>query len=365
MVKLTVDYYKKGEMFGGVQEFLHDFKHIYPDFKEISFANATNAIIGNAQKPEDFAFFEIETSSFISQYLDKYEKIFKPDVIVKNSIVGTWKKHLTPMICIIQDNNILGPEILHKHGYYNMHILNRYRQIFTKLQEMTMEKSDMIVASSNHLKNTYEKEFGMDIKVIENGINTEMFKPLNNKNELREKYGIPKDKVVGITTTGFLPIKGWHIQAKLCHDFPDVFWIVIMKNREKQQPKLKNIKIFYRIQRELLPELLNTADFFILPSAIEGCNMSAMEAMSCGLNTITTNSGYFWNPYMEKDIEIADFGIRVKNWVYEDYKKAVEEMLSGNHTFDPRKHVENNGIDFNIWIGKWKKVIKKVINEKG
>lgn len=364
MVKLTVDYYKKGEMFGGVQEFLADFKHIYPDFKGISFANATNAIIGNLQKPEDFSFFEVETSVFISQYLEKYEKIFKPDVIVKNSIVGTWKKHLTPMICTIQDNNILGPEILHSHGYYSIHILNRYRQIFTKLQEMTMEKSDMIVASSNHLKDTYEKEFGMPIKVIENGIDTEMFKPLQNKDELREKYGIPKDKVVGITTTGFLPIKGWHIQAKLCHDFPDVFWIAIMKNKAEQKPKLDNIKIFSRIQRETLPEILNTADFFVLPSAMEGCNMSALEAMSCNLPSVMSGTGYFWNPDMKKDIEIEDFGIRVKNWIYEDYKKAVEEVLSGNHTFEPRKHVENNGIAFDIWAKKWKKVIKTVINEK-
>jgi len=362
MVKLTVDYYKQGEIIGGVQSFLDDFRHIYPDFKSISYRNAINSITGNMLDPKNFAYFEVEMSPIINQYIRKYEKIFKPDVIVKNSIVGTWKKYETPMICTLQDNNILGPEILHNNGYYNIHLFNRYRNVFTKLQEMTMKESVATVASSEHLKETYEKEFGIELELIKNGVDTEMFYPRNNKDALREKYGIPKDKKVGITVTGFLPIKGWHIQAKLCHDFPDIFWIIVFKHGKKE-PKLKNVKIFEKLPREQMPEMYNMADFFVLPSAIEGCNVAAIEAMSSGLPIITANAGYFWKPEAKGNYEVADFGFRVNNWRYDCYKECLSDMLSGNYTFEPRKHVENNELDFKHWIGSWKKLIKEVMEK--
>lgn len=360
MVKLTVDYYKKPEVMGGVQEYMSDFQKVYPDFKSVSYVNAVRAITNTFLDRSKFGFFEVETSAIISQYLEKYEKIFKPDVMIKNSIVGTYKKHKTPTVCVIHDNNVIGPDILHKNGYYSLLLHNAYRYVFTKLQETTMRASDVIVANSARTKDTYEKEFGMEMEVIKNGIDTNLFKPLPNKETLREIYGIPKNKKVGITVTGFLPIKGWHMQAKLCQEFPDVFWVIVMKTAPKK-PKLKNVKIFSRIPREQLPELYNAADFFILPSAIESCNMVGMEAMSCGLPVIVANSGYFWNPEAKGDYETTDFGIRVNKWKYECYKKALEELLSGEHTFEPRKHVERNNLDLKFWIRAWRKLIKGIM----
>ena len=117
MVKLTVDYYKKGEMFGGVQEFLDDFRNIYKDFKGISYTNAINAMTGGITPPGQFSFFEVEMSSFISQYLQRYEKIFKPDVIVKNrsitSITLTGLKKILPIILFWSTMSVVLVELSH------------------------------------------------------------------------------------------------------------------------------------------------------------------------------------------------------------------------------------------------------------
>lgn len=361
MVKLTVDYYKKPEVMGGVQEYMSDFKKVYPDFKSISYFNAVKSIIGSIIAYSNFRFFEVEVSMIISQYLEKYEKIFNPDVIVKNSIVGTYKKHKTPTVCVIHDNNVMGPDIIFKGGYYTKRLHNESRYVFAKLQETTMRTSDAVVANSLQTKESYEKEFGMDIELIKNGIDTKLFRPIPNKDELKEMYGIPKDRKVGITVTGFIPIKGWHIQARLCREFPDIFWVIVLKTNVPKKTHLKNIKMFHKIPREQLPELYNMADFFILPSAIESYNMVGVESMSCGLPAIVNNSGYFWNTNMTKDYEPTDFGFRVNRWRYELYKKSLEELLSGEHTFEPRKHVEKNKLDLEFWIRKWRKLIKGVM----
>jgi len=361
MAKLTVDYFKLSEMQGGVQSFLEDFKHVYPDFKSISYSQSMYPLYGRIVKPEgpEASIPEFDRSLMINEYLEKYEKIFRPDIIVKNSIVGTFKKHITPMICILQDNNVLGPEILYRKGYYNLMNYN-HMKTFLILQESTIKNADAVVASSLHLKECYEK-FGKDIKIIENGVDTNLFKKLPNSDELKDKYGIPKDRKIGITVTGFHPIKGWHIQAKLCNDFPDVFWVAVFKS-QTEKPRLKNVKIFNQVPREQMPELYGMADFFVLPSAMEGDNVACKEAMSCNLPVIVSNAGGFWNE-STKDHEVRDFGIVVNKWKYELYKKALEEMLSGNHKFMPRKYVEGNGFDFETWTEKWRSLIQKLIKE--
>lgn len=361
MAKLTVDYFSIDEIKGGVQTFFSDFRRIYPDFREISFLKSLYSLHGKLFHAPIGAISEFEKSNVINRYIEKYEKIFTPDIIVKNSVVCTPFKHKAPMICTIQDNNVIGPKMLYDLGYYDEPSYDRMTGFLT-MQMLTMKNSDAIVASSEHLKSCYEKMTDKEIILIKNGVDNDLFKPMGNISETKKKYGIPDGMKVGISTTDFHPIKGFHIISKMCHSFPDIFWILVMKHPNDEKPRLKNVKILSSLPREQLPELYNVADFFILPSAIEGCNVAAIEAMSCDKPVIVSNTGYFWNPEMTKEFEPEGFGIRVNKWNANPYVDAVNHMLANIDSFSPRKYAINDGLDFIHFSDLWKKTIKETIN---
>ena len=108
----TVDYFGK-ELTGGVQTILNNFNHISNNIKVIS----TDIVSGRyPYKPVNS--FHMFASSIIDDYLKGYERFCSPDLIIKNSIVGTFHKPQVPMVSILQDNNITGPDILFKNGFY-------------------------------------------------------------------------------------------------------------------------------------------------------------------------------------------------------------------------------------------------------
>ena len=359
-MKFTIDYYKSKEVIGGVQSFFDLYKKIYPDFKTLSYVDAIYPILCGVTKPSNFHMFEIETSGIIQDYINKYEKIFDLDVIVKNSIVGTLEKHKTPMISVIQDNNLLGPYKLYRHGFYNYYSYNVYARIFPFLQKSTIMNSDVVVSTSEHVKDCYDKKFGIDSEIIPNGIDTNIFKPLPNKDKLKEKYGIPKDKKVAISVTGFLQIKGWHILQKLINEYQDIFWIIVLKHKS-ERPRLKNVKILNQIPKEQLVELYNCSDFFVLPSAMETCNLAGLEAIASGLPIIVTNAGYFWNKNLENGFEYMDVGIRVENWNHETYKNALDDFLERDEKLNIKNFISKNKIDMESWKTSWKGIINKLI----
>ena len=356
---MTVDYYAQNECIGGVQSLMGQFKDIDKDCKNTSFFNAIQTLgIPMVQPNQLGMYFEFFASQVIQEYIDKYETLFPADdrVIIKNSIVETMKKHKSPMISTIWDNNILGPEALQNH--YDPITFRRFRYGFTHMQKNTFEKSAAIVANSNHVKDCYDKEFGINSTVIESCVDTEVFKPLKNKDELREKYKIPKDKPVCISSTAMHPIKNFHAISQLIKDFPDVFFLLVFKHPlQNQKIKSKNVKLWFNVPRDQLVEFYNLADFKILPSLMECDNVSVKEAMASGIPILTSKVGQFWDFWDDK------LGQRVENPSdYNEIKEKFGLLLKNYKELNPRSIVCKNW-DMNVWKNKWNDVIKGVLEK--
>ncbi|MHA1852571.1 MAG: glycosyltransferase family 4 protein [Candidatus Heimdallarchaeaceae archaeon] len=350
-----IDFYKLSETLGGVQTMFDELSKILPRTKPLSFFDVAKAFRAEID-PYKYTFFELDISYLIDMYLKVYERIFKPDFIIKNSTVGTFFKINAKQICVLQDNNIRGPKILYDNNLYDVMSYIKFRKSYVYLQKTTIENSDVCVAVSKNIANDYRKEFGVKPKVIYNGIDTDLFKPMNRE-KLREKYGIPKDKQVGISIQKYHPIKGWHIVAELIKTFPEIYWVIVFTQKfEHNKIKAKNVKLFYNLSRKQMAEIYNTANFSIQPSACESFNLCTAEAMSCGIPVIVSNTGFI-NDLGKTGL--TKYGFVVDEWnEIKKYEEAIYTILNVDR-FKPRKVIVDK-FNKEIWRRKWQNLIKKI-----
>lgn len=232
----------------------------------------------------------------------------EPDIIINNSIWGLqFPKRF--VITILQDPYIEMQRLLGM-DYSNM----------IKRQENALRASQIRVANSNYIAHSYNHCGAF--AVISVGTNPELFKPMD-KQKMREKYGIPQDKVVYIYVGSHHPVKGWDKIQNLIKEYKEIFWMLVFKDEPEQE--LKNTKVFCRIPQEQLAELYNCADVFMSQSVVESLGLAAIEAMFCNIPVLSTKTGIFW-----------DWNSPMKN---------------------PRQEAFDRGLDKAACIRKWKELI--------
>lgn len=128
-----------------------------------------------------------------------------------------------------------------------------------------------------------------DIEVFPNGVDHSLFLR-RNKQEIRRKMGFPEEAFIGAYIGSFTEDKGVLRAQKAAVEAGNVKMIYI--GGGKFTPKGSNILFCGKLQHELIPEYLNTADFFILPTKAEGCCNAIIEAMACGLPIISAKGAY-------------------------------------------------------------------------
>lgn len=145
-----------------------------------------------------------------------------------------------------------------------------------KVEDTARYSTYRTVATQETVKN-YEK-FGQT-EVIPIGVNTDLYKPLDKKEELREKYNLPKDKKIGIWIGTYHPMKGLSKLIEYASQNPDIEWIIVWK-WEMEELKIPNVHSFVKIKQSEICELLNAADFFMSTSQLKPYYMAEWEAMA-------------------------------------------------------------------------------------
>ncbi len=171
---------------------------------------------------------------------------------------------------------------------------------FLPLVKYSIERSDGVTAVSNFLKDKTLTNYKIkkEIDVIPNFVDTSIYKQIDNC--AFKSHFAPNGEKVLVHISNFRPVKR----------VPDVISI-FEKVREKLPAKLilagdgpdrsecerivreKNLKqdVHFLGKQEAVVDILNASDLFIMPSQSESFGLSALEAMACGLPTISTSIG--------------------------------------------------------------------------
>ena len=169
---------------------------------------------------------------------------------------------------------------------------------FLRMQKKVAPSLKAIITPSHSSKIDISNEFSVNkdfIDVVHNGIDTETFKPNNNKKRI-------KNRII-TTASADVPLKGlkYLIKAlpKIISLYPDTELVVIgkAKNNGETMKLIKKLNLLPHIhfksnlKEEDIVDLYASAELAVIPSLYEGFGFGAGEAMSCGLPLISTLSG--------------------------------------------------------------------------
>lgn len=132
--------------------------------------------------------------------------------------------------------------------------------------------------------------------IVPNAIDANLFK-LHDKKECRKKLEFPDDVFIVAFVGWFNERKGSTRVAEAINKIRDekspVYSVFVGSGLS--DPICDNILFKGILPHNQIPEYLNTADAFVLPTQSEGCCNAVIEAMACGLPIISSNLPFNWD----------------------------------------------------------------------
>ncbi len=161
------------------------------------------------------------------------------------------------------------------------------RKWFTGIKNCT------IVTPSQWLANLVKQSYLMNypVRVIHNGINLSVFRPLQSN--FKERYNILDKKIILGVAFEWEERKGLDVFIELAKRLPKDYQIVLVGTNDSVDALLpSNIVSIHRTQNQKeLAEIYTAANVFVNPTREEVLGLVNVEALACGTPVITFKTG--------------------------------------------------------------------------
>lgn len=245
--------------------------------------------------------------------------------------------------------------------------------IIEKYCFINISKSTKFITDSFKVSQELMEIMGSDTpyEYIPNGVDTNRFKPLNKKSEVRGRYNISANSVVFLTVGRLVSQKKLFLMIdifrQIQEDTKNFFLIIAGRGRLFQKlneyinkEHLDNIKLIGFVSDDDLPLLYSCADYFIMTSEYEGHPLSLLEAMASGLPCIVSDI-----PSLQI-VNEANCGIVVDFSNKELASKIIIDYLKKynlTHGENGRKYAEKY-LDWDIISSKYREEMTYVLKIK-
>ena len=164
---------------------------------------------------------------------------------------------------------------------------NKKKRLIGKLKNVVIVTPSIWL--SNYVKQSFYKE--KSIRVINNGINLDVFKPYNS--DLKEKLNIVGKKIILGVGYNWNPRKGLDDFIELSKRLSDDYRIVVVGTDENVDRRIpKNIISIHRTHNQKeLAQIYSAADLFVNPTKEDTFPTVNIEALACGCPVLTYRTG--------------------------------------------------------------------------
>lgn len=211
------------------------------------------------------------------------------------------------------------------HDYPNSWLIDSSKRNYLDKKEIIEAVPRLtIVSGSKWLADIARHSFfkNRDIRVIPDGIDTDIFSPKDNTYELRKKYGLDGKFVIMASGTVWLPYKGLDDFAQLREQLSDEYAIVLVGMQQKDIDNLP--KGLIGIPRTKTPEELaswySMADCVMSLSRLESFGLTPVEGFACGTPAIV------YNCTSTPELITPETGFVAEVGNIEDVKAKVEKL---------------------------------------
>lgn len=217
--------------------------------------------------------------------------------------------------------------------------------------------------------NSGEKKFEQVLPgkwFIPNCVDVDFFCPADSAGEVKEEYVALKERHPIVVARNISFVKGIHLSieaySRFVKEFPETTLVIAgnitpgaysekIKRMCESLGLRDKVKFLGHVPFEKMPDLFRACEMSLVPSLrLEATALSALEAMACGVATITTNIGGLADLPSEKCNPDVDALLKTMLQTYEKRDKVG------------KKQMENVRDNFNLqkWADAWREVINYV-----
>ncbi|MGD2119921.1 MAG: glycosyltransferase family 4 protein [Chromatiales bacterium] len=175
-------------------------------------------------------------------------------------------------------------------------------------------------------------QLGIDagkITVLRNGVDCSLFKPVDDREILRDRFGIRG--VTLLSVGNLVELKGHHLVIESLLDLPDVSLLIAGSGPLQKQLELlidrhglqDRVQLLGRLEQSKLVDYFAAADALVLASSREGWANVLLESMACGTPVVATAVG--GTPEV---VSASEAGLLIKERSAKGISQAVAHLLS-------------------------------------
>ena len=171
---------------------------------------------------------------------------------------------------------------------------NKCKLLYNKKKKLFCGIKNMIIVTPSRwlgelTKKSFMKEY--PIKVINNGIDIDVFKPMESN--FRQKYDLENKKIILGVAMGFGKRKGYNYFLQLAEKVDDSTKIVLVGTNDEQKKNApENVICINSTSNQMeLAQIYSAADIFVNCTLEDNFPTVNLEALACGTPIITFNTG--------------------------------------------------------------------------
>ena len=252
----------------------------------------------------------------------------------------------------------------------NEKFLRSFKWFLRIFERRMLERAKRIIAVSDFTRRELHQYYGhydRKVRVVHNGVDTEKFKPVEDKRKIKRELGFNPDDIVILSVGRLYARKGLFTLIEsipqVAKRFPNAKFVISGKGQSNEMNKLiahaervgvrDNIVFTGYFPDKKLPKLYQTAEIFAFPTFYEHHPFAVLEALSSQLPVVTTNVGGIpetitngKNGFMCQPFDANEFSERITFLL--EHPEAAKEMA-----FQARKTI--------VERFDWRLVVQKVL----